>query len=130
MRVRLANSSFHVRIGKGSSFSNASGLKVRLGGGGGSGSGGSDVERLSELSDVNITNLTSSTNRFVLVYDAPTSSFKFVNPDEVIDAAVGSGTVPGGAPAAGGLSADSLGYIENEMDDRLDNKIDLDAGTF
>tara|TARA_R100001510_G_C7513836_1_gene112309 strand:- start:35 stop:427 length:393 start_codon:yes stop_codon:yes gene_type:complete len=130
MRVRLANSSFHVRIGKGSSFSNASGLKVRLGGGGGSGSGGSDVERLSELSDVNITNLTSSTNRFVLVYDAPTSSFKFVNPDEVIDAAVGSGTVPGGAPAAGGLSDDSLGYIENEMDDRLDNKIDLDAGTF
>ena len=130
MRVRLANSSFHVRIGKGSSFSNASGLKVKLGGGGGSGSGGSDVERLSELSDVNITNLTSNTNRFVLVYDAPSSSFKFVNPDEVIDAAVGSGTVPGGAPAAGGLSADSLGYIENEMDDRLDNKIDLDAGTF
>ena len=73
MRVRLANSSFHVRIGKGSSFSNASGLKVKLGGGGGSGSGGSDVERLSELSDVNITNLTSSINRFVLVYDAPSS---------------------------------------------------------
>lgn len=129
MRVRLANSSFHVRIGKGSSFSNASGLKVKLGGGGGSG-GGSDVERLSELSDVNITNLTSSTNRFVLVYDAPSSSFKFVNPDEVVDAAVGSGTVPGGAPAAGGLSSDSLGYIENEMADRLDNEIDLDAGTF
>lgn len=129
MRVRLANSSFHVRIGKGSSLSNASGLKVKLGGGGGSG-GGSDVERLSELSDVNITNLTSSTNRFVLVYDAPSSSFKFVNPDEVVDAAVGSGTVPGGAPAAGGLSSDSLGYIENEMADRLDNEIDLDAGTF
>ena len=129
MRVRLANSSFHVRIGKGSSFSNASGLKVKLGGGGGSG-GGSDVERLSELSDVNITNLTSSTNRFVLVYDAPSSSFKFVNPDEVVDAAVGSGTVPGGAPAAGGLSSDSLGYIENEMADRLDNEIDLDAGSF
>ena len=129
MRVRLANSSFHVRIGKGSSFSNASGLKVKLGGGGGSG-GGSDVERLSELSDVNITNLTSSTYRFVLVYDAPSSSFKFVNPDEVVDAAVGSGTVPGGAPAAGGLSSDSLGYIENEMADRLDNEIDLDAGTF
>ena len=129
MRVRLANSSFHVRIGKGSSLSNASGLKVKLGGGGGSG-GGSDVERLSELSDVNITNLTSSTNRFVLVYDAPSSSFKFVNPDEVVDAAVGSGTVPGGAPAAGGLSSDSLGYIENEMADRLDNEIDLDAGSF
>lgn len=129
MRVRLANSSFHVRIGKGSSLSNASGLKVKLGGGGGSG-GGSDVERLSELSDVNITNLTSSTNRFVLVYDAPSSSFKFVNPDEVVDAAVGSGTVPGGAPAAGGLSSDSLGYIETEMADRLDNEIDLDAGTF
>ena len=67
MRVRLANSSFHVRIGKGSSFSNASGLKVKLGGGGGSG-GGSDVERLSELSDVNITNLTSSTNRLSLIH--------------------------------------------------------------
>ena len=65
-----------------------------------------------------------------LYVNSKLSSFKFVNPDEVVDAAVGSGTVPGGAPAAGGLSSDSLGYIETEMADRLDNEIDLDAGSF
>ena len=128
MKVRLSNNNFRVRIGRPSATA-AGGLSVSLGGRGGSG-GGSEVERLSELTDVNVTNLTSSTNRFVLVYDAGSQSFKFVNPDEVVDAAVGTNTVPGGAPETVGLTGESIDYITNEMDVALDNKIDLDAGTF
>tara|TARA_B100000900_G_scaffold259982_2_gene221588 strand:+ start:1002 stop:1193 length:192 start_codon:yes stop_codon:yes gene_type:complete len=56
----------------------------------------------------------------------PTDTFKFVNPDEVVDAAVGANTVPGGAPAATGLSTDTIDYLDQVLDD----KIDLDAGTF
>ena len=125
MNVRLSNNSFTVKqVG-----ALAQSFKVQLGGGGGrggSGGGGSDVERLTELQDVNTSNLTSSTNRFVLIYDAVTGGFKFVNPDEVLDAAVGTGTVPGGAPAAQGLSSDTIDYL----DEVLDDKIDLDAGSF
>ena len=127
MKVRLSNNNFRVRIGRPSATA-AGGLSVSLGGGGSG--GGSEVERLSELTDVNVTNLTSSTNRFVLVYDAGSQSFKFVNPDEVVDAAVGTNTVPGGAPETVGLTDESINYITNEMDVALDNKIDLDAGTF
>lgn len=124
MNVRLSNNSFTVKqVG-----ALAQSFKVQLGGGGGRGGsgGGSDVERLTELQDVNTSNLTSSTNRFVLIYDAGTGGFKFVNPDEVVDAAVGTGTVPGGAPAAQGLSSDTIDYL----DEVLDDKIDLDAGSF
>ena len=126
MNVRLSNNNFTVKqVG-----ALAQTFKVQLGGGGGrggsGGGGGSDVERLSELTDVNTSNLTSSTNRFVLIYDAGTGGFKFVNPDEVVDAAVGSGTVPGGAPAAQGLSSETIDYL----DEVLDDKIDLDAGSF
>ena len=127
MKVRLSNNNFRVRMGR-PSATEASGLSVSLGGGGSGGK--SEVERLSELTDVNVTNLTSSTNRFVLVYDAGSQSFKFVNPDEVVDAAVGTNTVSGGAPETVGLSNESIDYITNEMDVALDNKIDLDAGTF
>ena len=124
MNVRLSNNSFTVKqVG-----ALAQSFKVQLGGGGGRGGsgGGSDVERLTELTDVNTSNLTSSTNRFVLIYDAGTGGFKFVNPDEVVDAAVGTGTVSGGAPAAQGLSSDTIDYL----DEVLDDKIDLDAGSF
>ena len=124
MNVRLSNNSFTVKqVG-----ALAQSFKVQLGGGGGRGGsgGGSDVERLTELTDVNTSNLTRSTNRFVLIYDAGTGGFKFVNPDEVVDAAVGTGTVPGGAPAAQGLSSDTIDYL----DEVLDDKIDLDAGSF
>ena len=44
----------------------------------------------------------------------------------MVDAAVGANTVPGGAPATTGLSSDTLDYLDTALDD----KIDLDAGTF
>ena len=124
MKVQLENNQFSVRLvspGQSENFT------VNLQGAGGSAGGGSDVDRLTQLTDVNTSNLTSADqNRFVLIYDAAPSSFKFVNPDEVVDAATGASTVPGGAPPSGGISSEALQYL----DDALDDRIDLDAGSF
>tara|TARA_B100000963_G_scaffold127233_1_gene111063 strand:- start:6989 stop:7357 length:369 start_codon:yes stop_codon:yes gene_type:complete len=94
---------------------------------GGSGGGGSTVAKnLAELEDIDRSQLGTGSNRFVLVFDETTNAFKFVNPDEVVNAAAGSTTVPGGAPTPDGFSQETI----DELDVALDNKIDLDAGTF
>jgi len=85
-----------------------------------SGAGGS-VSNLRDLLDVNSSNLSGSTNKFVLTYDAPSNKFQFVNPDDVIQSAVGVTTAD---PAPVGLTTQTIDYL----DDVLDNKIDLDAG--
>ena len=53
------------------------------------GGGGSTVSSLKELLDVASANLDSAANKYVLTYDAPQDRFIFVNPDDVIDSAVG-----------------------------------------
>ena len=95
-------------------------FSIKLAGGG---AGGSVAKNLKELGDISTD---GAQNRWVLVYDEPSQAFKFVNPDEVVDAAVGANTVPGGAPATTGLSADTIDYLDQALDD----KIDLDGGTF
>ena len=95
-------------------------FSIKLAGGG---SGGTVAKNLTELNDIDTG---GAQNRWVLVYDQPSNAFKFVNPDEVVDAAVGANTVPGGAPATTGLSSDTIDYLDTALDD----KIDLDAGTF
>tara|TARA_B100000287_G_scaffold331762_1_gene316673 strand:+ start:2422 stop:2784 length:363 start_codon:yes stop_codon:yes gene_type:complete len=98
-------------------------FKITLGGGG-TGSGGSGVAtKLSDLDDVDRQGIG---NRFVLVYDSVTNAFKFVNPDEVVNAAAGGASVAGGAPTPDGFSQETI----DELDVALDNKIDLDAGDF
>lgn len=87
---------------------------------GDSSSGEGSVSRLFNLSDVNTTNLTGATDKFVLTYDAASNSFKFVNPDEVIDNAIAD------SPGPAGLTNTAIDYL----DDVLDDKIDLDGGTF
>tara|TARA_Y100001937_G_scaffold54425_1_gene75079 strand:- start:4976 stop:5389 length:414 start_codon:yes stop_codon:yes gene_type:complete len=86
---------------------------------------GGSVSNFRDLSDVDSTNISSSGagDKFVLTFDASNNKFVFVNPDAVIDAAVGAGTT---FPAPVGLSTEAVQYL----DDELDNKIDLDAGTF
>lgn len=79
------------------------------------------VSNLKDLLDVNSSNLGSGTNKFVLTYDAADDKFKFVNPDDVIQSAVGVTTAD---PAPVGLTTQTIDYL----DDVLDNKIDLDAG--
>ena len=82
--------------------------------------GGSAVSRLINLTDVNTTNLSGTTDKFVLIYDAPSNSFKFVNPDAVIDNAISS------SPGPAGLTDTAIDYLDSALDD----KIDLDGGSF
>lgn len=79
------------------------------------------VANLSDILDVDTSNLNASTNKFVMVYDATTQKYKFVNPDAILDASVGITTTD---PTPVGMSTATIDYL----DDVLDNKIDLDAG--
>ena len=83
-------------------------------------------QNLAELEDIDRSLLGTGSNRFVLVFDETSNAFKFVNPDEVVNASAGGASVPGGAPNPVGFTSETIA----ELDTALDNKIDLDAGTF
>lgn len=80
------------------------------------------ADRLSDLSDVNVTDL-GNKDQYVLVYDASQQKYKLVNPDVVLNSAASTET---NQP---GLVGYATAFIDR-MDVDLDNKIDLDAGTF
>ena len=91
-----------------------------------SSSGVGSVSNLRDILDIQSTNLDSGTgagDKFVLTFDAAANKFVFVNPDAVIDAAVGAGAT---FPAPAGISTAAIDYLDTALDD----KIDLDAGTF
>lgn len=73
---------------------------------------GSVAGNLSDLEDFNSTGVQ---NGYVIIYDSTTQKYIPVNPDEIL-----SNVVDGGLPSD---------FI-NQLDNDLDNKIDLDAGTF
>ena len=84
------------------------------------------VSNLRDLGDVDSTAIPSGSSagdKFVLTYDASNNRFTFVNPDAVIDSAVGVGAT---FPQPVGLSTQTINYLDTALDD----KIDLDAGTF
>lgn len=58
-------------------------------------------------------------DKYVIMYDSATQTYYPVNPDQVLSAAVTD-------PISPGLPSD----FENQLDVDLDNRIDLDAGTF
>lgn len=72
---------------------------------------------LDELVDVEIT---GNSDKYVLMYDSVTGKWKNVNPDVVLNASASTETTQPGLPTD---------FI-NTLDVDLDNKIDLDAGTF
>ena len=91
-----------------------------------SGAGVGTVSNLRGLDDVDTSAIpqgASTGDKFVLTYDAGNNRFTFVNPDEVIDNAVGVGAT---YPPPVGLSTQTINYLDTALDD----KIDLDAGTF
>ena len=74
-------------------------------------------QTLDELTDVEI----SGTNdKYVLMYDATSGKWRDVNPDQVLSASSNTETTQPVLP----------GDFVNTLDVDLDNKIDLDAGTF
>jgi hypothetical protein len=76
------------------------------------GSGASEVANLADLDDVNISGIQ---NGYVLTYDASSGEFVAVDPDDVLSNAINDG-----------LPNDFI----NELDVDLDDKIDLDGGSF
>lgn len=80
-------------------------------------SGGIQVPaKFGDLDDYNPTNLN---DRYLIMYDAATQTYIPVNPDEILSAAITD-------PISPGLPAN----FQNQLSVDLDNKIDLDAGTF
>ena len=74
-------------------------------------------QNLDELLDVEIS---GDNDKYVLMYDAAAGKWRDVNPDQVLSAASNTETTQPGLP----------NDFINTLDVDLDNKIDLDAGTF
>lgn len=70
-----------------------------------------------ELLDVDVSNVRDN---YVIMYNSTTQKYTAVNPDDILSAA---STIETTQP---GLPADFI----NTLDTDLDDKIDLDAGTF
>jgi hypothetical protein len=73
-----------------------------------------------KLSDLNDFDPSNVRDKYVIVYDAVTQKYVTVNPDAVLSASSNTETTQPGLP----------GDFVNTLDVNLDNKIDLDAGTF
>ena len=71
---------------------------------------------LDELLDVDVSGVN---DKYVIMYDASSQKYIAVNPDEVLSAAVQEPTSPG-------LPSDFKDQLDNDLDDR----IDLDGGSF
>jgi hypothetical protein len=77
-------------------------------------------QNLDELTDVEIS---GNNDKYVLMYDAASGKWKDVNPDEVLNAAASTETTQ---PGFVGYATAFLDRVDIDLDDR----IDLDAGTF
>lgn len=78
------------------------------------------ANRLEDLVNIDATNVN---DKFVLMYDAVSQTYKLVNPDEVLNAAAGSELTQ---PGLVGFASTFL----NQLDTDLDNRIDVDGGGF
>ena len=74
------------------------------------------AKNLEDLLDVDVSGVS---DKYVIMYDASSQKYTAVNPDEVLSAAVQEPTSPG-------LPSD----FKDELDNDLDNRIDLDGGSF
>ena len=72
---------------------------------------------LSELLDVDVSGVG---DKYVIMYDSTTKKYTAVNPDNVLSASSNTETTQPGLP----------NDFINTLDTDLDDKIDLDAGTF
>lgn len=77
-------------------------------------------QSLNQLTDVEIS---GNNDQYVLMYDAASSKWKDVNPDAVLNAAASTETTQ---PGFVGYATAFLDTLDVDLDDR----IDLDAGSF
>lgn len=75
------------------------------------------ARRLRELLDVNVSGVS---DKYVIMYDSVTGKYVAVNPDEVLSAASNTELTSPGLPQ----------NFVNTLDVDLDDKIDLDAGSW
>jgi hypothetical protein len=80
-------------------------------------SGAVMARTLNELLDVDVSGVG---DKYVIMYNATTGKYTAVNPDQVLSAASNTETTQPGLP----------NDFINTLDVDLDDKIDLDAGTF
>jgi hypothetical protein len=88
----------------------------------------SSIEVITNVSATRLQDLidfdpSSSNDKYVLVYDASIQKYKMVNPDEVLNYAAGTELIQ---PGLVGYASTFLDQLDVDLDDR----IDLDAGTF
>jgi len=84
-----------------------------------------EVANLRDISDINSTAISAGVGTsFILTYDAVEDNFKFVSPDAIVDSAVGN------VSGAAGFSDTVINNLVDTLDVELDDKIDLDAGTW
>ena len=84
-----------------------------------------EVANLRDISDINSTAISAGIGTsFILTYDAVEDNFKFVSPDAIVDSAVGNISGPAG------FSDTVINNLVDKLDVELDDKIDLDAGTW
>ena len=72
---------------------------------------------LNELLDVDVSGVK---DKYLIMYNSATGKYTAVNPDAVLSASSTTETTQPGLPTD----------FKNQLDVDLDNKIDLDAGTF
>ena len=84
-----------------------------------------EVANLRDISDINSSMISAGIGTsFILTYDATEDNFKFVSPDAIVDSAVGNISGPAG------FSTTVINNLVDTLDVELDDKIDLDAGTW
>ena len=84
-----------------------------------------EVANLRDISDINSTMISAGVGTsFILTYDAVEDNFKFVSPDAIVDSAAGNVSGPAG------FSDTVINNLVDTLDVELDDKIDLDAGTW
>jgi len=86
---------------------------------------GEEVANLRDISDINSNAISAGIGtNFILTYDATEDNFKFISPDAIVDSAVGNISGPVG------FSSTVINNLVDTLDVQLDDKIDLDAGTW
>lgn len=104
-KVTQASNSFSVKLKQTQQYK----VQINLGG----------VQVPAKFSDLEDYNGTGVNDKYLIMYDAATQTYIPVNPDIVLSAATTE-------PISPGLPAD----FEAQLDVDLDNRIDLDAGSF